>query len=206
MNRRGSIRVDAAALAACAALTALVYAAAVRPALGSRARATENYQQYQSRTKQVDDLGRKAAELEASAAGLRKKIDASPVRLRSIMEVNAVLDELANMAKAHHVEINQISSGDAVQGAVLAMAPLKISATGSFPDVLSFLTEMEHGRPEIATIKFAIDADREAEETGSENAGTPGSRTRLTLNLEWYAEPTGAGAKSGAAPAGTPGK
>jgi Tfp pilus assembly protein PilO len=204
MNRTGAIRTDALALSICAALTAGVYLAAVRPTLGSQARASENYAQYQTRSRQSDELARKASELEASLAVLKKKLDQSPVRLRSIADVNGVLDEIAKLAAARGVTIDQISSGEALQGTVLAMAPIRLSAAGSFSDVLGFLADLERTHPEVATLRFSIDADREGDPATPQNSGAGGSRTRLVMSLEWYAEPAGAGVKASGKSAGTP--
>lgn len=206
MNRTGAVRTDAIALACCAALTAGVYLTAVRPTLGSQARANENYAQYQSRSRQSDELARKAAELEASLAALKKRLDQSPVRLRSIADVNGVLDEIAKIAASRGVTIDQISSGDALHGTVLAMAPIRLTATGAFPDVLGFLGDLERTHPEIATLKFSIDADRQGDTGTPQNTAAGGSRTRLVMSLEWYAEPAGAGAKEQSKSGGTPGR
>lgn len=203
MNRTGAIRTDAIALAVCGSLTALVYLVAVRPTLGSQARASETYQHYQTRSQQSDELARKAAQLEISASDLRKRIEQSAVKLRKVTEVNAILDELANLARSHNVKIDQVSSGDPVQGSVLAMAPIKLTAAGAFPDVVTFLVELERTRPEISTIKFSLDAIRDDDRASPENAQNPASRTRLTMSLEWYAEPAGAPASPSSKDAGT---
>lgn len=198
----GNVRIDAMALGACAGLTALVYLAAIRPTLGSQARASEDYQQYQTRSQQADDLARRASELEKASLALRKSLDASRVKLRKITEVNATLDELANLARSHQVEIEAVSSGEAQQGTMLAMAPVKLAATGTFADVVAFLCDLEASHPEISATKFAIEAMRDSDKPPA-TQDRPGSRTRLTMSLEWYAEPAGPAGKAPGKIAGT---
>lgn len=203
-SRTAAIRTDVTAFFACAALTACVYLIAVRPTLGSQARATEDYHQYQARSQRSDELARQVASMEKANAELRLQLESSRFQLRKITEVNSALDELANLARTHNVEIDQIASGDPIQGSVLAMAPVKLTAAGSFADVVAFLDQLEQSHPEIASTKFAIEAIRDPQPASSENAGVPGSRTRLTMSLEWYAEPAGAPPGRRATNGGTP--
>jgi hypothetical protein len=182
MNRALSIpTLHALGSAAALALLALVFFLGLKPLAQRHLHlAAANRELAQLLT----DTDARRARISAAAKGLsdaRSAIDAAPIRLRPIADLNQQVQDLTLLAAQHHLRLTQITPGQPTLGSRAASVPITLGGSGHFPDLIRALRALHTNHPDLVLTAYRLAADP----ASAPAADSPESQ--FTLELSWFA-------------------
>ena len=172
-------RVCGLGVLACAALSAGSYLLGVRPALGRQAERVAAEQDLKDHLAQAE---RAAADLVAVRRRLvvaGEELAALPLRLEPASGVNRRLNELAQVAAAAGVTLNEVQPQPAVDGPHYQTVPIRVAGTGSYPACAAFLHALRARFPDTSVRAF---------EAVNPAAARTGNVATFRVELAWHTE------------------
>lgn len=173
--------IHAAGAAACAIISLAAFAAIIRPELNARDSIRDQARSRAERRAEIDAAVAERARLRDVIDDQRRRIDASPIRLREHDALNAVIASLTDLAQRRGVALDRLEPGKPEQRGPLLVTPIRLAGTTSFPDAVAFFDELRAAMPDIACVRLAIDADRTAQ------TDTAATRASIAADLAWSA-------------------
>jgi len=177
-RRRRLTGVDLGGLVACAVVTALFFVFGVMPLL-------QRKHAFARQADRLADFRRKAAGLEATAAGLkrrlataRKALEETPLTVsRAAYHVNRRIAQLADLAAETGLTINEIQPGEPSSSLRFETVPVRLCAAGSYPTCVRFLRRLVERFPDTTVDSFKV----------MSNPKKPEQPAEFRVNLLWYA-------------------
>ena len=124
-------------------------------------------------TRQRDDSAARAREQE-------KLLESVVVRMRPASALNQVVADIARFANGRGIEIDQIQPGVAKDLPLAIQVPIRLSARGTSPDAVRFLSILHSTFPDIGVDGFEV-ARRDGKD----------SVLQVSLDITWYADRAG---------------
>ncbi len=187
------LHVDALGVLIALALTAGAGAVAVGPKLLARAPTHAEQQQ------ELDSRRKAAVEIEQQAEAARRNLDTlktqtiAAVQLQPPTHINQRMGEMAALAGPCNISIDQLSPGTPAATPIApataggpeskaTIVPIKLSGTGSYPDISRFLRSLHDTFRDTAVSSLHVMAQPDPK--GSEK-----QVASFTIDLAWYAAP-----------------
>jgi len=163
-----------------AALTGVAVLWSVNPILEARREALR-------RAAELSDAQHALQEKKATLTGLKRNLkstrtalEATPVRLIPIAEVNRRLATLTELAANVGLNVEQIEPGAVRQAGLFSKMNIRVSATGSYPKCAAFVHSVRAQLKDTGVASFRV--TRRSSATNVEAA--------FECELTWYAKPT----------------
>ncbi len=161
-------------LAAVGALVACFYYVAVQP----RAQALAEQHQLQAALEEAQERHTTAS---AQAARLEQQLertqsvldDAAP--LRPVSQLNRRLADLGGLLQTHRVEMHELNPGEARPHEALQLVPLRLRASGEFPQLVEMLEQLHQQHPDTHVVGLTLQRERDSR------------ATEIALDLSWAA-------------------
>lgn len=165
--------------AVCVCLSVASYALGVGPLLARRDHA-------QALRRDLDDRRAKAAELEASVAGLQRDLSATaaelermPLRLQPASRINQRLEAVARLATECGLALDEMLPGGAVDAAHYQTVPIRIRGAGDYPACARFLRRLRASFGDMGVRTF----------TATHHGGAAGTSAAVfQAELVWFTE------------------
>jgi Tfp pilus assembly protein PilO len=167
-------RIYAAAVLACAALTAGGYALGVAPAMAHSARLEADRVELVSRRQQAAEASAAAAAARTDLAATRDALAALPLKLEPATLVNERLARLTDMASGARLSVAEIRPGAIKEGPDFDAVPISIAGTGTYPACAAFLHRLHAQFPDTTVRSFLA-------------AQAEGAPATFTFDLVWHA-------------------
>jgi len=180
-------QVHAGGAAALAAITLLAYAMGMRPLLARWSAAASLRVAVDSRQQIAADVERKEAGLRDELNKVRTALDASSLTLQTAAFRNERLARLTELAADHDLSVNGVLTTDVVRDERYDMVPIRVEGTGSFPDFVRFLHDLNGRFRDTGVKAFELRG----------NPGRHSTEAFFRFEMVWYAAPSLASADGG---------
>jgi hypothetical protein len=177
--------IDVIGFAACAGLTLLGFLGIIQPISRMRGEVATLRTQLAIAERDTEAVGESRTRLSGQLTRVKIELDASPVHLKSVDQLNRRLAHLVDLAAESHVLLDETRAGDTKHGDRYETVPIAVSGSGTYPDCAVFLHRIHEELPDIEVLGFDL----------SGNPGSPRPNTQFQFELAWYA----AGATANAA-------
>ncbi len=181
--------------------------AGVRPLLAHRAAAQELSAAMTDARNRSDAARAQLGTVRERAASLKRELAENAVSLRPASALNEQLGTVTALAQRVGLRVQQVSPGKATVGTRSTTVPVRVTGSGTYPAVASFLAALHEGEATTAVAGVSIRSEGGAQgPLNTVDGSSPGAA--FTLDLVWYALPAkadpagGAGRAGSAAPAG----
>ena len=168
--------IGAAAVAACAALTAGLWFTVVQPGMVEQDHRVELRNQLSSRRQKAEELNSNLVSAKAQLAALQGELTASPLHLSPESKINQRLAAINELATENGLVFQQIKPGSASDASHFKILPIHVEGTGTYPTCTAFLHALRESFPDTAVA--TLDA---AAQPGSASSGIV-----FHMELNWY--------------------
>lgn len=176
---RGLARIDAAGVAMCLALVAVWYTLSLEPLRQARAERNALDAELQPRLAKAGALKMQSQSQQNTLAAVGDQIAQGELQLRNIDQINQRLADITAAAGDFHLRLEEVRPGTPVAMQWFITMPIKLTGTGEYPDLGTFLHALPTRFPDVAVVGFEVRGEPEAHE----------KKPRFVLNLVWYAAP-----------------
>ena len=169
--------IGAAAVAACAALSAGLWFAVVQPGVVERDHRTELRAELSARRQKAEELNTNLVGAKAQLAALQGELTASPLHLSPESKINQRLAAINELATENGLVFQQIKPGTSADANHFRVMPIHVEGTGTYPTCTAFLHALRDSFPDTAV--SSLDATAQ-----------PGNATStgivFHMELSWY--------------------
>lgn len=177
-------------------------AAGVRPLVAHRVAAHELSAAMMQARDRSDAARAQLGTVRERAAMLNRDLAAHAVQLRPATALNEQLGAVTALAQRAGLRVQQVSPGKAGAGARYTTVPVRVTGSGTYPAVASFLAALHEHEPTTAVAGVTIHGEGGGTGPVSPAAGSARAAA-FTLDLVWYALPAKADSAGGAGRAGS---
>lgn len=181
MNTLTLGRVDAIGGAAAAAVLALSTVLGLLPAWNGRHAIAHDRAQAAENDRLTSAALRDAQDLDARLAGMQAQLDANPVKLSVVGDLNQRLSDFVRLADEVGLALDQVEPGAPVRAPKFTTVPIKVSGTGTYSGLATFFDKLHHTRVDTAVEAFSINVAA---------AESDAVKAKFALQVVWYAAPT----------------
>jgi len=171
--------IDAAGVAVCLALSAAVYAVAVRPVLDERAARRQQAVELREREQKASELGATLANRRQTLAQTEQQVATRSLKLHPLAQLNRRLADLTQMSDACELSLDQVEPGTQEPGTHYVSVPIRVTGRGTYTSTTQFLARLHERWPDLAVASLDL----------SGNPRMAQDQPRFTIQLLWYAAP-----------------
>lgn len=173
------MKIDAAGLGVCLALTLVVYVMGVQPLIARKAEVVQRQRELDDRRQKADDLASTLTNLRRELALAEQSLAKSRLQLYPVSAVNQRLAMITDLASDHHLKLNEIMPGKPTNGTHYDTVPILITGSGNYGTIAAFLHRMHTTFPDTGVAAFSL----------AGNPAEPGAPATFQFSLAWYAAP-----------------
>ena len=177
-----SWHIDAVALAVCAALTAALYFAGLRPLLAGQEQHRAQARELSTARQELSTLRASLTSMTRRLEDVRQRSDDASVKLLSATELNQRLAELTKLAGRCELTIDSIHPGSPASGPRYDVVPIVVSGSGSYQASMTFMARLNETLDDTGIASFSLGRGGAA--------GPPGSGSSFRFDLLWYTSPS----------------
>ena len=178
-NKHPWLKLDAAGIAICLALTLVVYALGIHPLVTRQSELVQRERDLTERRKEANDMAVALTNLRRELAVVEQSLVESPLRLQAVSAVNHRLALITTLASQQKLQLNEIQPGQPTRGTHYDTVPIAIAGTGRYRTIAAFLNLLHTTFPDTGISAFNI--------TGSR--AQPDAPATFRFTLSWYAAP-----------------
>lgn len=178
-GRIAALQVDAAGLAAAAALTAAAYFGALRPLTDARGARGDLAARQEAEERAAEELAASAGAVQRRLDDLTRQLEGSSLVLRPAEEINKRITALAAVAAECGLTLNALSPGQATPGARYGTVPVQLAGQGTYTDCAEFLRALHGLFRDTGVHAFDLAGD----------PGTPEMPPAFRFDLVWNVMP-----------------
>lgn len=175
--------IDAAALLTCAALSAGVFFAGLKPLLDTRAVMAQQRQQLAAQHEAASTSSALLLALRQQLSQTERAVQSDPLRLKPVDALNQRVAEITQLAQSGGLQIEKVRPSASVAGEHYQTVKIELAGAGSFQASSQFIHALHQNLPDIAVESLAL----EGRPVRPGQPAAPGFR----LELCWYAAPPG---------------
>ena len=169
--------IGAAAVAACAALTAGLWITVVQPGIVEQDHRVDLRNQLSSRRQKAEELNSNLISAKAQLAALQSELTASPLHLSPESKINQRLAAINELATENGLIFQQIKPGAAADASHFKILPIHVEGTGTYPTCTAFLHALRESFPDTAVATL----DATAQPGNNASSGIV-----FHMELNWY--------------------
>jgi Tfp pilus assembly protein PilO len=169
------LKLDATALGACAAATALVYLLGFMPLMAQRENIDAQRQTLDETRDKGDRLQATSRVLRARLATAQSQLATSPLKLQSIRQLNQRLSELAEFSQKSGLDMQDVRPGALARSARYATMPIHVSGNGSYPNCAAFFHDLHQRFGDMAIGDFDL-----------RNGNAPNAPATFSCKIIWF--------------------
>jgi Tfp pilus assembly protein PilO len=166
---------------------ALFVVLVLMPVQARRSQAQTDKNQLQAAQQTLVSTDEKIEAAQQQIGALQKQLEHA-VQLQSAAGVNRVVQQVTDAATAAGLAVHEVTPGEREAGSSkeYAVLPIRLTATGAFADVLTFLEQSNDRFRDIATLGMSV-----------RRSDGDGQRVTVALELAWYTLPGEGAEQSG---------
>jgi Tfp pilus assembly protein PilO len=171
-------RIDAAGIAACAALTFAAYLAGAEPLLDRRQQVVECSEQLNQARQQHRNLLGSNREMKSKLSGVEQALEKAEVSLQPARLVNQRIAALTALANEVGLEVQSINTSVLIPGLRFSQLPIRVISTGDYRTSAAFLHRLPQAFRDMSVAGFDL----------SDNPTYP-KAAGFSVQLIWYVKP-----------------
>lgn len=172
-------QISVTGLGVCLALTAAVYAVGIHPQFARQVEAESAQRTLVQKENEAVALVNKLTRLKRDLAAVEGELEASPLRLLPTSAINQRISEMAKLAEANGLKINQVQPSQPEAGKYYSTVPIRLAGSGRFTDVVTFLHRLHVEFKDVGVSSWSVKGE----------PATPGAKAEFSFGLSWFASP-----------------
>ena len=172
-------RIDAAGLALCAFVSAVLYLMAVSPLLEQHAERQEKSAELQVRQDKSDQINSTVADLNGRLTARRRLLEEDRIRLQPADQLNQRLAVLTQLASQCLLSIHEIQPSPVQRTTRHEMVPIQLTGEGNWPACTRFLQHLHDQLPDTDVQSFELTSQFNNDDASA----------RFRFHLLWYTSP-----------------
>jgi len=168
--------IDLAGLGCCLLLAGAGYVVAFLPVVKSERQVAMLSDEIEQAELRSEQLLQRSRTLDQSLASVQSRLDESALELEPAERVNRRVDVLTRKATASGLSLDEVLPHEPETGALYRTVPIRITGTGGYPDVASFLHRLRTELRDTTVRSLQLVTD-------------PETGTTFVFDLVWYAAP-----------------
>jgi Tfp pilus assembly protein PilO len=183
-RRSGSLLIiHLAGVATCLLMAGAWHTLTLAPLKEARESRQALWDALQPRLEKAASLEQHVRAQQRTLAAVGEQIASGDLQLRSVDYINQRIADITAAAGAFKLRLEEVRPGTPAAMQWFMNVPIRLSGSGEYPDLGSFLHALPAAFPDVAVVGFQVRGEPEAIDK------TP----RFELNLVWYAAPRSAG-------------
>lgn len=170
-------KIDAAGLAAAAALTAAAYFGGLEPIISAMRARSELLARIETERATGAELAARGAELQRELSRVEAQIESLGVRLSPQSAQNERLARMMEVASEANLAVDQLQPGQADWEQRYGKVPVRLQARGTFAGMTRFLSRLAEF-PDVGVRAFSLGGDAKS-----------GAEPAMVVELVWYVMP-----------------
>jgi len=180
MNSLSFGRVDAVGAAGASAVLALATVIGFLPVWNGRHAVARDRALASENDRLASDSLRDTQDLEARLGVMQAQLDANPVKLSAVEDLNQRLSDFVRLADEVGLALDQVEPGAPFRSPKFTTVPIKVSGTGTYAGLATFFEKLHSTRVDTSIEAFSINVA-----SGDGDA----TKARFALQVVWYAAP-----------------
>ena len=172
------LHIDLGALGVFALLTLGAYLFGVHPVIERHKSLDNRAVELRGQQSRDRELSIEVAHVASEITKLNQELSDNAIKLKSVDQINSQLARLAALTGNCGLKLDQLRPDKSLNGSRYQTVPIYLAGSGSFPECVKLLHELQRSFPDTSVASFEIAGD----------PTKPKEPTRLRVDLLWYAE------------------